>query len=108
MVKLCLTNDDCIILQMILKKWGNLGNNWESFNIESVISFSTRPENISELIELIIDNKEVRDIIQAIYIQDIFPFTYSMYKFGNIKDNYLDPGQNVNDFKAGVRVVIEF
>ena len=53
---------------MMLNKWGNLGKKWELSNIKLVISFSTRPEKVEELIELIINNKEVRDIVQAIYL----------------------------------------
>lgn len=47
----------------MLKKWGNLGKNWELSNIESFISFSTRLKNVQKLIELIIDDKKVRNII---------------------------------------------
>lgn len=52
-VKLCLTNDDRTTFRMILKKWGNLGKDWDPSSIESVINFSTRPEKVRELIELL-------------------------------------------------------
>lgn len=67
-VKLCLANDDHNMLRMMFKKEGNLGKNWDPSNIESVISFSTRPEKFEELIELITDDKEVKDIVQAIHL----------------------------------------
>lgn len=107
-VKLCLANDDRNTLQMMLKKWGNLEKKWEPSNIKSVISFSTRPEKIEELIELITDDEEVRDIVQAIYLQDTFPFTYNVYKSAKVKGDYPDPGYDVDDFKAGARVAVEF
>lgn len=52
-VKLCLTNDDRTTFRMILKKWGKLGKDWDLSSIESVINFSTRPEKVRELIELL-------------------------------------------------------
>ena len=107
-VKLCLANDDRNTLRMMLKKWGNLGKDWESSNIESVISFSTRPEKVEELIELITDDEEVRDIVQAIHLQDTFPFTYDVRKSAKVKGDYPDPGHDVDDFKAGARVAVEF
>lgn len=107
-VKLCLTKDDCNILRMIFKIWGNLGKDWELSNIESVISFSTRSKKIWKWVKLITDDKKVRDIIQAIYIQDTFPFTYDVRNSVKIKGNYLDPRHDVDDFKAKARVAMEF
>lgn len=37
----------------MLKKWGNLGKEWNPANIESVVHFSMRPEKVQDLIELI-------------------------------------------------------
>ena len=107
-VKLYLANDNHNILRMMLKKWGNLGKEWEPSNIESVISFSIRPEKVEELIELIINDEEVRNIVQAIHLQDIFPFTYNVRKSAKVKGDYPDPRHDVDDFKAGTRVAIEF
>lgn len=107
-VKLCLANDDRNTLQMMLKKWGNLGKDWEPSSIESVISFSTRSEKVEELIELITDDEEVRDIVQAIHLQDTFSFTYDVRKSAKVKGDYPDPGHDVDDFKAGARVAVEF
>ncbi len=57
-VKLCLTEDDRQNLRLILKKWGNLGKDWDPTNIESVVNFSTRPDKVEKLIQLMSDNEE--------------------------------------------------
>ena len=107
-VKLYLANDNCNTLGMMLIKWGNLEKKWESSNIKLVINFSIRPKKVKKLIEMITDDKEVRDIVQAIHLQDTFPFTYDMRKSAKVKDDYLNPEYNVDDFKAGTRVAVEF
>ena len=48
---------------MMLKKWVNLRKNWDFSNIKSVISFPIRLEKVEELIELITDDKEVKNIV---------------------------------------------
>lgn len=73
-----------------------------------VINFSTRPKRIQELINLIINDKEVRDIVQSIYLQDIFSFTYNVRKFAKVKGDYPDLGYDMDDFKAGTRLALEF
>ena len=60
------------------------------------------------MIELITDDKEVRNIIQAIHLQDIFSFTYDIRKSAKVKGDYPDPGHDVSDFKAGARKAVEF
>lgn len=60
------------------------------------------------LIELITDDKKVRDIVQKIYIQNTFSFTYDMRKSANVKGDYPDPRNDVDDFKAGARIAMEF
>lgn len=41
-IKLCLTGDDCNNLRLImLKKWGNLGKDWDPASLKSVVNFST-------------------------------------------------------------------
>ena len=107
-VKLCLVNDNRNTLWIMLKKWNNLGKEWEPSNIELVISFLTRSEKVEKLIELITDDKEVRDIVQAIHLYDTFPFTYDVRKSTKVKGDYPNPGHDVDDFKAGVRVAVEF
>ena len=93
---------------MMPKKWGNLGKHWDSSNIKSVINFLTRPEKVQELIELITDNKEVKDIVIAIHLQNSFPFIYNIHKLAKVKSEYPDPGHDINDFKAGATVVVKF
>lgn len=107
-VNLCLTNDDRTTLQFILKKQGNLGKDQEPSNIELIISFSTRQKRVQGLIELITDVEKVKNIVQTIHIQDTFLFTYDMRKFANVKGDYPDPRHDVDDFKSGARIAIEF
>lgn len=63
-----MTNNNWLTLQIMLKKWSNLGKDWELSNIELVIRFSTKQKKVKELIELITDDEEDRDIIPVIYI----------------------------------------
>lgn len=57
---------------------------------------------------MIIDNEEVHDIVQAIHIQDTFPFTYDVREAAGVEGDYPNPGHDVDDFKAGARVAVEF
>ncbi len=66
-IKLCLTGDNRQNLRLILKKLGNLGKDWDPTNIESVVNFSTRPDKIEELIQLMSDDKEARDVLRTIH-----------------------------------------
>lgn len=45
-----------------------------------MINFLTRLQKIEELIELINDDEEVKDIITAIHLQDSFSFLCNVYK----------------------------
>lgn len=107
-VKLCLANDNCNTLQMMLKKWGNLRKDLDSSNIKSVISFSIRLEKFKKLIKLITDNKKVKNIIQVIHLQDIFSFIHNVHKSAKVKGDYPDLRNDIDNFKAKARVAIEF
>lgn len=107
-VKLCLTNNERTTFRMMLKKWGNLGKDWDSSSIESVVNFSTRLEKVQELIDLITTDKEIRDVVQAIHFQDTFPFTYDVRKSADVNGDSPDSGHDVDDFKAGAKVAVEF
>lgn len=48
------------------------------------------------------------DIVKIIYFQDIFLFTYNIWKSANINNNFSNLGHNVNNFKVGVIEVVEF
>ena len=47
-----------------------------------MINFLTRPEKVEELIELISNDKEVKDIVTTIHLEDNFSFLYK----GGAKD----------------------
>ena len=107
-VKLCLTSDDWNNLRLMLRKWGNLGKDWDLASLESVLNFSTRPDKVEELIQLIRGDEKARDVVRTIHFQDTFPFTYDVWRSADIDTDYPNPGHNVNDFKSGARVAIEF
>ncbi len=107
-IKLCLTGDDQQNLCLMFKKWGNLGKDWNLASIESVVNFSTRPNNVQELIKLISDDKEDLDVIRTMHFQDTFQFTYDVRESANVSNDFPDPGHDVDDFKAGATVVVEF
>lgn len=102
-VKLCLTSDDRKNLRLMLKKWGNLGKDWDPASIEPVVNFSTRPDKVEELIQLIADDEEARDVVRTIHFQDTFPFTYDVRGSADVNSNFPDPRHDVDDFKSGVR-----
>ncbi len=108
MIKLCLTSDDRQNLRLMLKKWGNLGKDWNPASIKSVVNFSTRPDKVQELIELISDDEEALDVVRTIYFQDTFPFTYDVRESADVNSDFPDPGYDVDDFKAGATVAVEF
>ncbi len=66
-VKLCLTGDEQQNLRLMLKKWGNLGKDWDPTNIESVVNFLTRPNKVEELVQLMSDDEEARDVLRTIH-----------------------------------------
>lgn len=57
---------------------------------------------------MILDNKEIFNIIQAIYIKNTFFFAYDVYKKAKIKENYFSLGYNINNFIIEAKIVIEF
>ncbi|MCJ1347517.1 hypothetical protein MMC31_005742 [Peltigera leucophlebia] len=72
----------------MLKKWGNLGKDWDSSSIDTVTNVSTKPDKVQDLIDLITDNEGVHDIVQAIHIQDTFPFTYDVREEAGVEGDY--------------------
>lgn len=73
-----------------------------------VIKKSTKLNRVQDLIDLISNNKKVHNIVQVIHIYDIFLFTYNVYKEVGVDGNYPNPGYNVDNFKAIIKVVVEF
>lgn len=107
-VKLCLTADDQQNLRLILKKWESLRKDWNPVSIELVINFWMRSDKVKKLIQLIADDKKAWDVIKTIYFQHIFPFIYDVWGLADRNSDYLDLGYDVNDFKSGTRVAVEF
>lgn len=60
------------------------------------------------MINLISNDKKVQDIVQAIHIQDTFLFTYNICEKVRVNGDYPNPGHDINNFKAGAKVAIEF
>lgn len=108
MLKFYLTGNNCNNLRFILKKWGNLGKNWDPTRLELVGNFSTTTNKVEELIQLIINNKKAWDVVRTIYWQDIFLFTYEVWKSADVNTDFPDPRHNVNNFMSGATVVVEF
>lgn len=71
-------------LCLILKRLEDLGRDWDSTSMKSVVNFLLRPNKVQELIELISNDKEVEDMIRTIHFQDIFPIMYDISKSANI------------------------
>lgn len=57
---------------------------------------------------MILDHKEIHDIVQTIYIQNTFVFNYNVYKKAGVKKENSNPDYNVNKFKDGTKMAIEF
>lgn len=51
-----------------------------------MINFLTKPEKIEELIGLINGDKEVKNVVIAIYLQDGFSFPCNIRKLAQVKD----------------------
>ena len=73
-----------------------------------MVNFSTRHDRVEELIQLIADDEETRDVVKTIYFQDIFPFTYDVWGLADVNSDYPGPGHDVNNFKSGATVAIKF
>lgn len=107
-IKLCLTGDDCNNLRLMLKKWGNLGKDWDPASLKSVVNFSTRLDKVKELIQLITDDKEAQDVVRTMYFQDTFQFIYDVRRSANVSSNFLDPAHNVDDFMSNATVAVKY
>lgn len=57
---------------------------------------------------MILDGKKVHNIIQAIYIQDILFLIYNVCEKAGVKEDYPNPGHDINNFKARTKMAIEF
>lgn len=73
-----------------------------------VINILTKPDKVQDLMDLISNNKKVYNIVQALYIQDIFLFTYDICDEVGVDENYPNPGHDVDNFNAGAKVAMEF
>lgn len=93
---------------LYIKKLENLGKDWDLASPELVLNFLTRPNKVEKLIQLIKNDKEAWDIVKTIYFQDKFPFTYNIWRLVNINTNYPNLRHNVNNFKSGAKMAIEF
>lgn len=107
-IKLYLTSNNQQNLYPIFKKQGNLKKNINPVNNKLVVNFSIRFDKIQELIELISNDKEALDMVKTIHFLDTFLFSYNVCKSVNINANFPKPGYNIDDFKAGAIVAIEF
>lgn len=47
-------------------------------------------------------------MVRTIYWQDIFLFTYEVWKSADVNTDFPDPRYNVNNFMSGATVVVEF
>lgn len=92
----------------MLKKWGNFGKDWDLINIESVVNCLIRPNKVKELIQLISNNDDAQNVVKTIHFQNTFPFTYDVCKSTDISSNYSNLGHDVDKFKAGAIVAVEF
>lgn len=73
-----------------------------------VINFLTRSEKIQELIKLITGDKEVKDIVTAIFLQDSSLFIYNVLNSAKVEDDFPDPEYNVDDVKVRATAAVEF
>lgn len=92
----------------MLKKWGNLGKDWDPASLKSVVNFLTRPDKVKELIQLITDDKEAQDVVRTMYFQDTFQFIYDVRRSANVSSNFLDPAHNVDDFISDATVAVKY
>lgn len=93
---------------MLFKKWDKLKNNQNFFSIKLIIKFLIRLKKVQKLIYLIINYENIKNIVSSIYYQNNFLFIYNIYKFIEIKKDYLKLKYNINHFKVKVKAVIEF
>lgn len=63
------------------------------------MKFSTRPDKVKELIQLIMDDKKAQDLTKTIHFQDTFLFTYNVWISVDVNSNFLDQKHNIDDFK---------
>lgn len=72
------------------------------------MNFSTRPDKFEELIKLIVDVEETQDEVKTIYWQDIFLFTYDVWKSADINTDFPNLGHKFNNFNFGATIAMEF
>lgn len=102
---------NCTTLCIMLKKCGNLGKKCDHSSIKMVINISIKLDSVQDLIDLIdliLDNEKVHNIIQAIYIQDTFSFTYDVCEKVDVERDYSNSHHDVDNFKGKAKVAVEF
>lgn len=73
-----------------------------------VVNILTKPNKVQDLIDLISDDEEVYNIIQAIYIQETFSFPYNVCEKTRVDRNYPNLGHDFDNFKVGAKVAVGF
>lgn len=66
-VKFYLIDNNCNNLYLMLKQWENLRKDWDPTNLDLVIKFSTKPDKVEKLIQLIMDDKKAQDLTKIIH-----------------------------------------
>ena len=92
----------------MLKKCGNLGKNWDSTSLKSVVNFSTRPDKVEKLIQHIVNDKEDRNVVRIIYWREILSIIYDVWKSADVNNDFSNLRHIVNDFYLGMIVAVEF
>lgn len=108
MVKLCLTGNNCNNLCLMLKKQRNFKKDQDLTSLNLVVNLSPRPNKIKEIIQLIVDDKKAWDVLKTIHQQDIFLFTYDVWKLANRNSDFPDLRHDVTNFKSSATVEVEF
>ncbi len=47
-------------------------------------------------------------MVRTIHFQDTFPFIYDVRESADVRSDFPDPGHDVDDFKGGATVAVEF
>ena len=58
----------------MLKKLGNLEKNLDFFFIDTIVNLFNKPKKVEDMINFLMDNKEIYDIVKPLYILNTFSF----------------------------------
>lgn len=91
----------------MLKKWGNLGKDWDPASVESIVNFPQDQKRSKSSWSSSLETKKSKTLLKLSTTRTR-SHLHDVRKTSNMDANYPDPDYDVDDFRNGSKVAIEF